>query len=88
MGFFDMFKAKQPQEPQEPVITSAQTGYIVSLMRQLDINPVNLVFNNEEVTITREGVNLVVTRSDGTPYDLGRGEASAVITGLLEERDK
>jgi hypothetical protein len=89
MGFLDAFKAKRREEPpQEPMMTDAQSAYIVSLMRELDINPVRLEFNNAEVTIKRKGVNLTVTLSDGTPYDLARGEASRVITGLLDERDK
>ena len=88
MGFLDIFKTKPGEPAEEPLMTNAQSGYIVSLMQQLDINPVMLEFNNAEVTIRRKRVNLEVTTADGSPYTLSRGEASRVITGLLEERDK
>lgn len=88
MGFLDIFRPKPADELPPDEMTDAQSAYIVSLMQQLDINPVTLEFNNAEVTIRRRGVNLKVTTADGSPYTLTKGEASRTITGLLEHRDK
>jgi hypothetical protein len=85
VGFLDIFK---PKPAEEPLMTDAQSGYIVSLMSELDIEPVRLEFDNAVVTVTRyKKVNLVATLDDGSPYALSRGEASKLITALLEERD-
>jgi hypothetical protein len=83
MGIFK--RSKKPEAV--PFITDAQAGYIISLMSELNIDPIDLQFNNAVVSITRRGVNLIVTRN-GAPYSLSRGEASRVITALLERRGK